>query len=56
MAYDLEHPDGIGVTERAAEHGRLPSSIVHRQVLIYSGLAMLPVAIFLLMLLVARAG
>jgi serine/threonine-protein kinase len=57
LAYDLEHQDRIASTELATEDSRQKAiKLVRRQVLIYGALAMLPVAIFLLMLVVARAG
>ncbi len=56
MAWELEHQDQVGVEEgehRAAlrRGWRLPAT---RKMLLYAGLALLPVALFVLMLLIAR--
>jgi serine/threonine-protein kinase len=55
MAWDLEHPDQVGVEEderRLSLGGlRLPGA---RKLMLYAGLALVPVALFVLMLLLAR--
>jgi len=55
MAWDLEHQDRVGVAERAElrEWSRR-STPLPKRILIYSGLAAIPAAIFALMLLVAK--
>jgi serine/threonine-protein kinase len=55
MAWDLEHPDQVGVEEderRLSLGGlRLPGA---RKLMLYAGLALAPIVIFVLMLLLAR--
>ncbi len=55
MAWDLEHQEQVGVEERgvrpAARGGR---QAVNRKVLLYAGLALVPVLLFGLMLLLAK--
>ena len=55
MAWDLEHPDQVGVEEderRLSLGGlRLPGA---RKLLLYAGLLLVPVVLFVLMLLLAR--
>jgi serine/threonine-protein kinase len=55
MAWDLEHQDQVGVEEgvrRPSLRGRLfPNA---RKMLLYAGLALVPLALFVLMLLLAR--
>jgi len=54
FAYDLEHQDQVGVAHRpeiANWHGRSPGK---RPYLLYAGLALAPVLIFILLLWVAR--
>jgi serine/threonine-protein kinase len=55
MAWDLEHQDQVGVEEgvrRLSLRGRLfPNA---RKMLLYAGLALVPLALFVLMLLLAR--
>jgi hypothetical protein len=55
MAHDLEHQDEVGIAERpeAAEWQKRQSP-EHRRWLLYSALALIPVAIFVVMFLVAR--
>jgi hypothetical protein len=55
MAWELEHPEQVGVDER--ERGvslgglRLPAA---RKLLLYAGLVLVPIVLFALMLLLAR--
>jgi serine/threonine-protein kinase len=55
MAWDLEHPDQVGVEEderRLSLGGlRLPGA---RKLMLYAGLALVPIVLFALMLLLAR--
>jgi serine/threonine-protein kinase len=54
MAWELEHPELVGVDEgarRPAGGLRLPGG---RKALLYAGLALAPIALFVLMLLLAR--
>ncbi len=55
MAWELEHPELVGVDDRArrpASGGlRLPAA---RKLLLYAGLALVPLALFVAMLLMAR--
>src|SRR5581483_906377 len=55
FAWDLQHQDQVGVTDRAELHEwkRRRSPII-RQVLFYVGLALIPIVIFSLMIYVAR--
>lgn len=53
MAWELEHQEQVGVDEgarRVALHKRLPT----QKLLLYAGLALAPVVLFVLMLLMAR--
>lgn len=55
MAWDLEHQEQVGVEERGARpaaRGGRPA--VNRKMLLYAGLALVPVLLFGLMLLLAR--
>src|SRR5579884_346408 len=55
MAWDLEHPDQVGVADRDELHNwKQRRSPILRQVLFYLLLAMIPVVIFALLLYVAR--
>ena len=55
FAHDLEHQGEVGVSERAAEaQWEKRQSPGARRLLLYAGLALLPVFIFLLLYLVAR--
>jgi len=55
FALDLEHPEKVGVAERAElTNWKQRRSPVARQVLFYIMLALIPVAVFALMLLLAR--
>jgi serine/threonine-protein kinase len=56
MAWELEHQDQVGVEDRARRPGMmtrmgLPGT---RKMLLYAGLALVPVALFVVMLLLAR--
>jgi serine/threonine-protein kinase len=54
MAWELEHQDQVGVDEdarRPAFHRRLPGG---KKMLLYAGLALAPLVLFVLMLLMAR--
>ena len=55
FAWDLEHQDQVGVSDRAELHEwKRRRSPVMRQVLFYVGLALIPVVVFGLLLWVAR--
>jgi len=55
MAWELEHPDQVGVEEeerRLSLGGlRLPEA---RKLILYAGLALAPIVLFVLMLLLAK--
>ena len=54
MAWELEHPELVGVDEghrRSPAHGRPPNM---RRLMLYAALALVPVALFVVMLLLAR--
>ncbi len=53
---DLEHPDQVGIEERPELlHWQKRKSQLSRKILYYSGLALIPVAILLIMVLISRA-
>jgi serine/threonine protein kinase len=55
MAYDLEHQDAVGVAARPdAEQWQKRHSPGRRRLLLYVGLALIPVLVFALLLLVSR--
>jgi eukaryotic-like serine/threonine-protein kinase len=55
MTWDLEHQDQVGVGERApGQTGGARRRSVNRQVLLYAGMALVPVVLFGLMLLLAK--
>jgi serine/threonine-protein kinase len=55
FALDLEHPEKVGVTDREElKNWQTRRSPVSRQILFYVMLALIPVAVFALMLLLAR--
>jgi len=55
FAHDLKHPETVGVTERAAEaNWEKRQSPGRRRVLFYALLVLLPLAVFVLLLIVAR--
>jgi serine/threonine-protein kinase len=55
LAYDLRHQDEVGVAARPeAEQWRQRQSPERRRTLVYAALVLVPLAIFLLLLLVAR--
>jgi eukaryotic-like serine/threonine-protein kinase len=55
MAWDLEHQEQVGVEERGARPAaRSGRQAVNRKVLLYAGLALVPVLLFGLMLLLAK--
>jgi len=55
MAWDLEHQDQVGVADRAELHDwRKKKSQLPQKILMYVGLALIPVIIFALLLWVAR--
>jgi serine/threonine-protein kinase len=52
---DLEHPDQVGVEERVElRNWQKRKSHLTRKILYYGGLALIPVAILLLMILIAH--
>ena len=54
--HDLEHPDQVGIEERPELiHWQKRKSQLSRKILYYSGLALIPVAILLLMVLISRS-
>jgi len=55
FAHDLQHPETVGVTERAAEaNWQKRQSPGRRRMLFYALLVLLPLAVFVLLLIVAR--
>jgi serine/threonine-protein kinase len=55
MAWELQHQDQVGVEQRGAQLNRRPRrALVSRKVLLYAGMALVPVLLFGLMLLLAR--
>lgn len=56
MQWDLEHPELVGVEERSGPPGRQARRLLgaHRRILLYAGLALVPVVLFGLMLILAR--
>ena len=53
--HDLEHPDQVGIEERPELlHWQKRKSQLSRKILYYSGLALIPVAILLIMVLISR--
>ncbi len=54
--HDLEHPDQVGIEERPELlHWQKRKSQLSRKILYYSGLALIPVAILLIMVLISRS-
>jgi serine/threonine-protein kinase len=54
--HDLEHPDKVGIEERdELLHWQKRKSQLSRKILYYSGLALIPVVILLIMVLISRA-
>jgi hypothetical protein len=55
MAHDLLHQDEVGIAERPdAEQWRTRRSPERRRLLLYAGLALIPLLLFGLLLLVSR--
>jgi len=55
LAHDLQHPEEVGISVRPdAEHWKERQSPQVRRVLLYATLVLIPVALFALLLLVAR--
>jgi len=55
FAHDLQHPETVGVTERVAEaNWEKRQSPGRRRMLFYALLVLLPLAVFVLLLIVAR--
>ncbi len=54
MAWDLEHPDQVGVEEAGRRPLRVKGFPNARKLMLYAGLALVPILIFALMILVAR--
>jgi len=55
MIWDLEHQDQVGVEDRGVlSAGRAGRRGINRSVLLYTGMALVPVALFTLMLLLAK--
>jgi serine/threonine-protein kinase len=54
MAWDLEHPDQLGVEEGLRRPLRLKGFPSARKLILYAGLALVPIAIFALMVLIAH--
>jgi len=55
MAWELEHPELVGVEEEGHRPQRLAgSSPGLRKVLVFAALALVPLALFILMLVLAR--
>jgi serine/threonine-protein kinase len=54
--HDLEHPDQVGIEQRdELLHWQKRKSQLSRKILYYSGLALIPVAILLIMVLISRS-
>ncbi len=54
--HDLEHPDQVGIEERPELlHWQKRKSQLSRKILYYSGLALIPVVILLIMVLISRS-
>ena len=54
--YDLEHPDQVGIEERPELlHWQKRKPQLSRKILYYSGLALIPVVILLIMVLISRS-
>jgi len=55
FAHDLEHQDQVGVSDRAELHDwRVRKTGIGKKILMYIGLALIPIVIFSLLLWVAR--
>lgn len=55
MAWDLQNEEQVGVEERGGHlSGRAGSRVVNKRMLLYAGMALVPVVLFGLMLLLAR--
>ena len=54
MLWDLEHPDQVAIQERVPQTAKRPRRMQTRQIVFYAGLAVLPIAIFLLLLYFSR--
>jgi eukaryotic-like serine/threonine-protein kinase len=54
MAWELEHQDLVGVDDDARPALKLPFSLDKRKAMIYAGLALVPVVLFVVMLMLAR--
>ena len=55
MAWDLQHEEQVGVEDRGERQGgRSGRPVVNKRVLLYAGMALVPVVLFGLMLLLAR--
>jgi len=55
MVWDLEHQEQVGVEERGVHpQGRKGRTRTNRKVLLYAGLALVPIALFALMLLLSQ--
>ena len=54
MAWDLEHPDQVGVEEEGRRPLRIKGFPNARKLVLYAGLALVPILIFALMVLMAR--
>ena len=54
MAWDLEHQEQVGVEERGGQGGRGRRRGVNQRMLLYAGMALVPVVLFALMLLLAK--
>ena len=55
MAWDLEHQEQVGVEDRGvrpAGHGRRKG--LNKKMLLYAGLALIPLVLFALMLMLAK--
>ncbi|HEY6490125.1 MAG TPA: serine/threonine-protein kinase [Terracidiphilus sp.] len=54
LMWDLEHQDQVGVEERGGQGGRGRRRGVNQRMLLYAGMALVPVMLFALMLLLAK--
>ena len=54
MMWDLEHQEQVGIEPRGERPVKLAGRKIDKKVLLYAGLALVPVVLFVLMLLMAK--
>ena len=54
MAWDLEHQEQVGIEPRGEKPVKLAGRNVNKKLLLYAGMALVPVILFALMLLMAK--